>query len=247
MRIRTSRNKNCRGMRWIAILFVLFSSVLASRAQDEPEYRMEIGVAAGAMTYQGDFCGSLVKNVQPAAGIVWRYLFNPRMGLRVQGTYGKLKGNSDSSETWYPDYSGDDVTQRAHYDFTSTVVDVSVVYEYNFLPYGTGRDYFRAKRFTPYVFIGLGGTYAQPKPGDSNMSLSFPFGVGIKYKLGSRTNLGVAWGMHFTTGDKLDGVKDPYGITSSGLFKNTDSFSTLMVSLTYSFKAKCRTCNNDHF
>lgn len=234
-------------MRKLAILLSCLFAVLVVQAQDEPEYRMEIGAAAGAMTYQGDFSGSLVKNVQPAAGLVWRYLFNPRNALRVQGTYGKLKGNSDNSETWYPDYTGTDVTQRAHYDFTSTVFDVSVVYEYNFLPYGTGRDYFRAKRFTPFVFIGLGVTNAKPSNGDSNMSLSFPFGLGIKYKMGTRANLSVAWGMHFTTGDQLDGVKDPYGITSSGLFKNTDSFSTLMVSLTYSFKAKCRTCNNDHF
>lgn len=51
--------------------------------------------------------------------------------------------------------------------------------------------------------------------------------------------------MHFSLSDKLDGVADPYGIESSGLFKNTDCYSALLVTLSYSFSAKCRTCNKD--
>ena len=51
--------------------------------------------------------------------------------------------------------------------------------------------------------------------------------------------------MHFSTSDKLDGVVDPYGIKSTGLFKNRDCFSALQLTLTYSFMAKCKTCNND--
>ncbi|MDD6865956.1 MAG: porin family protein, partial [Prevotella sp.] len=40
--------------------------------------------------------------------------------------------------------------------------------------------------------------------------------------------------------------KDPYGIKSSGLFKNTDCYSVLQLSLTYSFMPKCVTCNKDY-
>ena len=58
-------------------------------------------------------------------------------------------------------------------------------------------------------------------------------------------NLGVEWGVHFTLSDKLDGSQDPYGIKSSGAFKNTDCYSALQVTLTYSFMAKCRTCHNE--
>jgi site-specific recombinase XerD len=42
-----------------------------------------------------------------------------------------------------------------------------------------------------------------------------------------------------------DGVKDPYGVKSSGLFKNTDCYSVVQVALTYDIWAKCKTCNND--
>ena len=63
--------------------------------------------------------------------------------------------------------------------------------------------------------------------------------------MGDRTNLTVEWALHLSLSDKLDGSEDPYGIKSSGLFKNTDCYSLLRVSFTYSFMAKCRTCHND--
>ena len=71
------------------------------------------------------------------------------------------------------------------------------------------------------------------------------FEVRVKYKLAERVNLGVQWAMHFSASDKLDGAVDPYGIKSSGLFKNTDCYSVLQAFITYSFSAKCRTCNKD--
>jgi hypothetical protein len=51
--------------------------------------------------------------------------------------------------------------------------------------------------------------------------------------------------MHFTGSDRLDGVSDPYGIKSSGLFKNTDCYSHLRLSVSYDLWAKCKTCHND--
>ena len=41
---------------------------------------------------------------------------------------------------------------------------------------------------------------------------SMPIGVGVKYKIGQRLNLGVEWAEHFSLSDNLDGKKDPYGI-----------------------------------
>ena len=72
-----------------------------------------------------------------------------------------------------------------------------------------------------------------------------PIGLGVKYKLNERMNLGLDWGIHFSLTDELDGVKDPYQVKSSGMFKNTDCYSMLQLTLTYSFKAKCRTCNKE--
>ena len=79
----------------------------------------------------------------------------------------------------------------------------------------------------------------------SSIAGQMPIGLGVKYKVADRLNLTAEWMMHFTGNDKIDGVVDPYGIESSGLFKNTDCYSVLAVSLTYDLWAKCKTCHND--
>ncbi|MGM9704554.1 MAG: DUF6089 family protein [Prevotella sp.] len=217
------------------ILFVACSAGV--RAQTDDLYRMEIGAGIGMVSYEGDFNGSIFKNSQPAASFVLRRIFNPFIGLRLAATYGKLKGSSDDVETYYPDH------QEQTYDFNRTLVDASLTFEYNFWPYGTGRDYRGAKRLTPFIFGGIGATSVSGE-GKSVFTANIPLGLGVKYKIGPRLNLGVEWAMHFSLSDELDGVKDPYGVKSSGAFKNTDCYSALQVTLTYSFMAKCRTCHN---
>ena len=207
-------------------------------AQSDYQYRMEIGAGVGVVTYQGDLGGSLTKNMQPMASVVLRRVFNPYMALKFSAAYGKLKGSSADSNTYYPDYAA------SQYRFNKTLVDAGVTYEYNFWPYGTGQDYRGAKRFTPFIFAGLGATYAGGE-GNSAFTANVPIGLGVKYKAGKRLNVALEWAEHFSMSHKLDGVKDPYGIKSSGLFKNTDCYSAIQLTLTYSFMPKCRTCHNE--
>lgn len=222
--------------RLLVIIFLAISSIGAS-AQTDDLYRMEIGAGLGMVSYEGDFNGSIFKNSQPAASFVLRRIFNPFIGLRLAATYGKLKGSSDDVETYYPDF------QQQTYEFNCSLIDASLTFEYNFWPYGTGRDYRGAKRLTPFVFGGIGATSVSGD-GKSVFTANIPLGLGVKYKIGQRLNLGVEWAVHFSLSDELDGVKDPYGVKSSGAFKNTDCYSALQFTLTYSFMAKCRTCHN---
>lgn len=222
----------------LLLTLLMVATALSLKAQDEPEYRMEIGVGAGMMGYLGDFNGSLTKDLQPMGSVVARYNFNPYMGLKLSGSYGKLKGSSADVKTYYPDY------QEQPYEFSNSLVDVSLTYELNFLPYGTGRDYLGAKRLTPFVFAGLGATYASGG-GNNAFTANVPLGLGVKYKAGKRLNVGLEWAIHLSLSDKLDGAKDPYYVESSGAFKNTDCYSALQLTVTYSFMAKCRTCHNE--
>lgn len=225
-------------MRKGLVTLLMLCATLTASAQQDDEYLMEIGGGVGMVSYQGDFNGKITSGMQPAGAIVWRRLLNPYMGIRVTGMMGKLKGDATRLETYYPDE-----TTRA-YSFDRSFTDVSVTYEYNFWPYGTGRDYRGAKRLTPFVFGGIGATYVSG--GEKKVfTANVPIGLGIKYKLKERLNVGLEWSMHFSLSDELDGIADPYGIKSSGAFKNTDCYSGLMLTLTYSFKSKCRTCNND--
>lgn len=225
-------------------LYIVLTALLLSiasvpaNAQTDYEYRMEIGGGVGLMAYEGDFNGSILHNMQPSASLMLRRVINPYMDLRLAASYGKLKGSSKDVKTYLPQY------QDTQYDFSTTLVDLSATYEYNFWPYGTGNDYRGAQRLTPFIFAGIGTTYASTPTGNV-FTANLPLGLGIKYKVAQRLNLGIEWAMHFSLNDKLDGIADPYGIQSTGMFKNTDCFSALQLTLTYSFMPKCRTCHND--
>ena len=225
-------------MRKATLLLLMLAAMLNMNAQTDDEYLMEIGGGVGFLGYLGDYNNVLTRDLQPMATLLVRRNLNPYMGLRLAASFGKLKGDERDVKTVYPS------TGITPYSFSRTLTDVSLTYEYNFWPYGTGHDYYGAKRLTPFVFLGLGGTYAGGD-GSSVFTTNVPIGLGLKYKVGQRMNVGVEWAMHFSMSDKLDGRNDPYGITSSGMFKNTDCYSVLQLTLSYSFMPKCTTCNKD--
>lgn len=225
-------------MRKATLLLLMLAAMLNMNAQTDDEYLMEIGGGVGFLGYLGDYNNVLTRDLQPMATLLVRRNLNPYMGLRLAASFGKLKGDERDVKTVYPS------TGVTPYSFSCTLTDVSLTYEYNFWPYGTGHDYYGAKRLTPFVFLGLGGTYAG-SDGSSVFTANVPIGLGLKYKVGQRMNVGVEWAMHFSMSDKLDGRKDPYGITSSGMLKNTDCYSVLQLTLSYSFMPKCTTCNKD--
>ena len=232
---------NCYGkyLARMVLMGWMLLTTLDLHAQEDPEYKLELGAGVGMMTYQGDFSSSLVKHAQTAFSVVGKYRFNPRMDLSLRVPHGKLKGNAEGLKTWYPSQID------PKYAFSYANTDVCVTYEYNFWPYGTGREYRGAQPLTPYIAIGLGLNIA--KTTGSVVTTNFPIGLGVKYKVAERVNLSAEWMMHFTASDLIDGVEDPYGIPHSGLFKNCDSFSTLQLSVTYDLWAKCKTCNTDRW
>ena len=220
-----------------ALLLILLQAAVCVQAQTEPEYRLEVGGGVGVVTYLGDFNSGLFKEMQPMGSLLAKYRFDPRRAMALNISYGQLKGSSKNEKTYYPEHQD--------YQFKTSLVDVGLRYEYNFWPFGTGLEYRGAKRLTPYIFIGLGATVAKPDSIKTVLAVNVPLGGGVKYKIADRLNMGIEWAIHFSSSDKLDGVEDPYGIKSSGVFKNTDCYSQLRLSLTYDLWAKCKTCHND--
>lgn len=223
-------------MRLLAVCIILHLAVTTATAQEEPEYRVEVGAGAGSATYLGDYNGNLLKGIQPWGALTGKYRFTPRTALALSVGFSKFKGNSSKAGTWYP---------GEQYSFDKQMIDAGVRVEYNFWAYGTGREYRGARRVVPFITLGIGATYhANP---ESGVAFNLPLGAGVKVKVATRLNLSAEWRMHFTFSDKLDGVKDPYGIKSSGLFKNCDGFCILQIALTYDLWEKCKTCNNDRY
>ena len=224
-------------MKKVLTTLLFLCAVIGTYGQEDPEYRMEIGAGAGLVSYQGDFNGNLLKNLQPMGSLIAKFRMNPRMSWAVNASYGKLKGSSADAETWSPDLKEETVS------FDHGVVAAGLRFEYNFWAFGTGREYRGAHKLTPFIALGLGATYANAP--EHVLTANLPLGAGVKFKVADRLNLTAEWVMHFAGSDRLDGVEDPYGIKRGGLFKNTDCYSHLRLSLTYDLWAKCKTCHND--
>ncbi|NTW34188.1 MAG: cation transporter, partial [Bacteroidetes bacterium] len=118
--------------------------------------------------------------------------------------------------------------------FKSSLFEVSSQIELNFFPYTTGNK--DKNYFTPYLFIGVSFFSFNPKAsydgvwydlqplgteGQGNsvypdrkpyslVGLSCPFGIGLKYSVGSSICIGAEWGLRKTNTDYIDDVSTTY-------------------------------------
>jgi hypothetical protein len=91
------------------------------------------------------------------------------------------------------------------------------------------------------MVLGLGGVVAS-SAGKTNFSFVLPMGIGVKYKLKERLNLGLEFTMRKEFSDKIDGLSDLNGVKHT-FAKNTDWYSFTVLSLTYEFSKRCTKCH----
>lgn len=214
--------------------FLWFASVKAQ--QEEPVYRLELG---GGIGWNMNFTDVKDKG-GVAASLVARFPLNPRMAVKTQFSYNTIKGSTNGEKAFFPSNPNGVGNERLSYSVSAAAYDLSALYELHFLPYGFIRDYRGHFRMVPYLQMGFGLTYGSCKAFTANI----PLGVGVKYKMAQRLNLGIDWLVHFSMSDKLDGLEAPLGIKSE-MFRNKDVYSSLMFTLTYDLNPKCPTCNRD--
>lgn len=210
--------------------------VYAPQARAQEDYRYDMGVGLGMTGYLGDAnTSNLYQNPSWDANLLFRYIINPRLGLKTNFFVGGLRGNSDQMTNVYPD--------GKNFKFSTTFYEVSELFEFNFFEYGIGETYRKLKRFTPYITAGVGATLWTV---DKKIygGFTIPLGIGFKYKVNKRVNLGLEFLMKKVFSDRLDGVsgEDLIAIKSS-FVKNTDWYSTLTFSITYEFSKRCAVCN----
>lgn len=220
-------------------------------AQEEDEYQMEMGGAVGLDFYLGDANKVPFRHTSAMGGILVRKIFNPRMVLKGNLAMGHLTGNTKGY--YIPENASSKTPEGGlpvSFKFKRNVVDLGAQFEFNFWGYSMGEAYKGNSRITPYAVAGAGLTLVTGGGGGTKVALNFPVGVGVKYKIAPRVNVGAEWTFRFTTTDALDTSREwkqlnqPYGIKSSGL-KNKDAYSFLMVYLTYDMLPKCKTCHNN--
>ena len=216
------------------ILIALLMCVGAIAMAQAQEYRYEIGAGLGMSGYLGDVNKSnVLQSPGFAGGAVFRYLPSTRWALKANMIVAGISGNSAKNNMVFPD--------GQTYSFNSTLYDLGAQVEFNFLNYGIGASYLKLKRITPYLTLGLGGVVSTTS-GKAAFALNVPMGMGVKYKLKERLNVGLEFTMRKAFGDKLDGLSDLNGVKSS-FAKNTDWSSFTMFTVTYEFSKRCTTCH----
>lgn len=229
------------------LLMILTLCMPLTLAAEDMEYKMDIGGGVGLSHYWGD----ANTGTSFMGAVTCRRIFNPHLALKMSLAVGGVKGDTQG---WYIPTdaytAGTEGGQKLmEYSFSRTVMDFGAQFEVNFLGYGIGAGYKKLSRITPYALIGFGVTIGMGGGAPAKGGINFPIGLGVKYKVKPRLNIGAEWAMHFTTTDGLDitreqrQLNDPYGI-ESGFMKNKDNYSFLMFFITYDICPKLRKCNN---
>ncbi len=231
-------------MRRPALLILLtLLSCGSLAAQDDVDYRYEIGAAVGGSFYRGELNHKFFSQLCPAIGVTGRWNINPYMAVKGSLGYAGIKGATDNVDEYFPavPYAPQAGQPARSYSFSKGLVSLSATYEYNFWPFGLHHGYQGRQRITPFVQIGLGGCYSTA---GKMATVQIPIGAGVKYKLKPRVNLGFDFLYHFSASDRLDDFDSPHGVAST-LFRHKDDYCTAMFYITYEFSPKCPQCNKN--
>lgn len=225
---------------------LLAGSVFLSTAA-EAQNTSELGIGIGGMTYRGELSPSYqFKNNRPALSIFYRKDISEPITLRG-GLLGGLLRADDGNVT------GENGATQAlaayrQANMKGSLLELSGVVEYNFFDYHNRKDKIH---LTPYLFIGVAGFYASTTTrttngaltselnrGGSLIGLAIPAGVGIKYALSPRWNLGVEVGARKVFSDELDHISNQSPLLANKHDKDWYYFNGLTISYTF-YKIRC--------
>ena len=229
---------------FLALICLFFQQ--ETQAQNYKSSGHEVGFSVGVANYLGDlgnggdtwFFGAVrAQAFRPAGGIFYRNNFHKFLAFRTGLTIGRIYGNDKFSEPGTGRYE-----RNLH--FRSNIADISMMFEWNILPYKIGHY---KHKFTPYLGIGIAGVYYNPKaelngqwvalqalgtegqglaeyPNRtkySKMAFSVPASMGFKLNLGRSWAIGAEFQYRHTFVDYLDDV--------STVYPNMDYYANIYV------------------
>jgi len=212
---------------WITVLAFLAFGTMAQAQEQAIRHEGEFGISAGAAHYFGDLnTNAKFNRPKMAFGAFFRKQFGNYIALRVSGHFAQL-GYSDIYNT------SNEYQKARNLSFNTNIWELALQGDFNFLKFVPGTlDY----SFTPYITLGVGafsydpyayyrgekvylrplGTegqgyaqYPDRKP-YGTMAVCVPFGVGVKYSINEKVNVGFEVVYRFTTTDYLDDVSTTY-------------------------------------
>lgn len=216
--------------------------ILSANAQNTSE----LGIGIGGLNYKGELSPTYqLENNRPALTIFYRKDISVPVTLRGAFTGGLLQANDENVKG-----VNEDTAPLHNYRQASMkggLAEVSGVLEYNFFNYRNRRNKIH---FTPYLFIGIAGFYADTKSTSSNAGLgnlnargnmvnvAIPAGFGFKYAVSSRWNLGLEAGARKTLTDDLDHLGDQNAFLANRHTKDWYFYNGVSVSYTF-YKIYC--------
>lgn len=226
--------------------FCLILGQAGSRVYAQNPKTIEVGPHAGITSYVGEL--NVWRNLGQWQwkelnqfsydwGALVRFNYNTRWSFRLDYTHGRFRA-SDAVTAWRPE---------AELSFKSTVNDLALIAEFNFLDYYTGHI---KNTISPYIFGGISGFMFDTEPKNveqnqnySEYALSVPFGMGLKLSLSKHIATTVEWRMHYTLTDYLDDVSGVYPDGDEnfpvgyqrGNSQTNDWFGMVNVSFTWKF------------
>ena len=165
--------------------------------------RHEFGVGVGGFNYAGDLMrGYHIDNIKPGLVGYYKMNFDNIVSVRAGLTGGIISG-SDANPI-------DAFAANRQGSFQSNLVELSAVFEYNFLDYKSSEH--MAVRWSPYFMAGISGFHFfggdQQLNGESTTQLAIPFGGGFKYQINENITLNLEIGIRKLFFDHLDGYSD---------------------------------------
>ncbi len=221
-------------------LLLLITAVFDDNEVKAQEYKHEAGGMLGTSFYLGD-ANRTRFYLHPGfvGGVLYRYNINFHWAAKTSLLAGEVSGSTRDVNNVFP------LEQQT--SFNRIFIDWGGQVEFNFLPFSDKFSYKDTKPYTPYVFAGIGATFATGNKFFLNTNV--PVGIGVKYKIKERMNIGFEFSVRKLFRDDFDAVEKnadwdldaPYGIKSS-IFKNQDWYSLTMISLTWDFGIRHDPC-----
>ena len=99
----------------------------ALMAQDEVEYKMEIGGAIGVNHAVNDLNSKLFGAMGLTGGGMLRFVLNPRMAVKTALTYNAWNNNTNGLKAFYPANETGASENRLEYSMKGGIVDLSAL------------------------------------------------------------------------------------------------------------------------
>ncbi len=223
--------------RFIFSVLILFT--ITSRSQIN-----EIGIFLGGSNYIGEVGNSdYIDPNDVSIGLIYKWNMSPQSAIRYSFTYAQISANNKDASN--------KVLKNIPFEFTNSLKEFAIGLEFNFFKYNLNQFRFM---HTPYVFLSA-AVYSYRIPPSliaSNFrdfknasSISFPFGIGYKFKVANRLGITVETRFNYTGKDNLEGNQADINALNFNNPNNKDWYVLTGVSLVYAFGQ--RTCYFDSF